>query len=218
MNLDDRRARLRCWIEEVNNQVSDLLIDQYIFTSVGEIVQDNAELRQMQSHFFQWMISSYVESAALSIRRQVEKKDAISIGRILDELTRFPQVMTLNDHASLYDNDRNGRYFARETYSHFARDGRMELDVDLLLADASLLSSKCRLIKHYADRRIAHYDSRGVKMQTPTFKDLDESIDCIKTLSEKYYLLIEAVSTDLMPVFQYDWTQVFNVPWTKATG
>ena len=86
----------------------------------------------------------------------------------------------------------------------------------MIQAEIDGLIARTERIQHYADRRIAHYDPRGVKPPLPTFNVLEDAIKELEKLVLRYYLIIKAVWMDeLMPAFQYDWLEIFYVPWMQ---
>jgi hypothetical protein len=162
------------------------------------------------------MIRNYVESASLAVRRQIEVKGRdkpLSIGRIIQELLNYPQLVSFQYFAGLYPNRPTDQWMAKNDYSRFADESGLRLDLAKLQSDLDSLKSSCKIVLHYTDRRIAHYDERGLKMRVPSFRDLDSAIDLIEVLTQKYNLLIKAEDTELLPVIQYDWLKVLRIPW-----
>ena len=80
--------------------------------------------------------------------------------------------------------------------------------------DLKELREKGHLIEEYADKKIAHLDKKEPKI-IPTFSNADNSIDFLDKLYRKYHLIFHAESTieSVMPIYQYDWQQIFDYPW-----
>ncbi|HXI11788.1 MAG TPA: hypothetical protein VNM92_03990 [Thermoanaerobaculia bacterium] len=214
MNITQRRERLSKWIGTVSDEVSDLLLHRHIFTTLQELIATNPELRQSKSHFFQWLTEGYVIPAASAVRRQAKvDKKAISLARVICELVRYPELVTFDYHASFYKQGIMDKLYARDTYAPFADQSGQHLSVDKLQADLAVLRDKCRIIEHYVDRRIAHYDQRGITLDTPTFADLESAILAIEELTQSYNLLITTIWSMLTPVIQYNWLHIFESPW-----
>jgi hypothetical protein len=72
-------------------------------------------------------------------------------------------------------------------------------------------------LHHYADRVIAHYDSRGLAQPTPKFSDISDCLAVLEKLVLRYVLLLNGAWQDsLLPTFQYDWKRVFRIPWIDS--
>ena len=67
-------------------------------------------------------------------------------------------------------------------------------------------------MEYLADRRIAHYDKRPTVKQVPSFGELDDCIDYLADLTEKYWLLFKAETIDVfaMPIVE---EEIFRQPW-----
>jgi hypothetical protein len=71
-------------------------------------------------------------------------------------------------------------------------------------------------IRHYVDRRTAHYDQRGIQKPVPTFNDLTECLGLFERLIKKYEILLTGAGySALLPVFEYDWKAIFYFPWLR---
>jgi hypothetical protein len=68
-------------------------------------------------------------------------------------------------------------------------------------------------VKTFADKRIAHYDSRAPRL-LPTFKELDACIDHLEALLKKYLRLFRGEGeSSVLPTWQYNWKEIFEIPW-----
>jgi hypothetical protein len=86
-----------------------------------------------------------------------------------------------------------------------------------LLVD-HMWSEKAASVEHFADRRVAHLDKRGLT-RLATVADVDECVSLLEALFVKYYGLFTARGlVSVTPVFQYDWTAVFQEPWLPPKG
>ena len=66
------------------------------------------------------------------------------------------------------------------------------------------------------DRRIAHYDKRGLARPVPTFKDLEDALRALERLVIFYWTLLKGSSLiGLTPTIQYNWQDVFEFAWIE---
>lgn len=77
------------------------------------------------------------------------------------------------------------------------------------------LETAVATIEHYVDRRIAHYDQRGLARPVPRFKDLEDALKALEGFVLFYWPLLKGVSMPggLLPTIQYDWKSVFTFAW-----
>lgn len=87
------------------------------------------------------------------------------------------------------------------------------INPDAVRSDLSLLQAAAKQCEDYTDKRIAHRDKREPNV-IPTYTEVDECVDLLEKLYIKYLLLFCQTSMDtVLPIWQYDWTEIFRVPW-----
>lgn len=65
-----------------------------------------------------------------------------------------------------------------------------------------------------ADKRVAHLNYRKPIDPAPTYADLDEAIDTLGEVFNKYDVLLTGTSfLKIEPTIVVDWTTIFQVPW-----
>jgi len=93
------------------------------------------------------------------------------------------------------------------------------LPVAIVQQQAADLKAAVGGIEHYVDRRVAHYDKRGLARPTPTFADLTASLQTLERLVILYWRLLKGASiTTMLPTIQFDWQDIFRFPWAKPVG
>jgi hypothetical protein len=211
-------ARLRLWsnlLREIAKDAASLLLNRYIFRQMQEVVRRN---RNLHGIFNRWMQVNYMTSASSGIRRHVlpQKKDGdVSLVRLLDEMIQAPQEYSREDFLSYYrplgwtaEMDRKFHEFARRGGDHLSRR--------ILGADRAEFVRKAVKIQDFATSRIAHL----LLKPTPraTYNELDDALDCLERLTEKYLLmfgnrgrLLQGELRKLNP----DWGKVFLQPWAS---
>jgi hypothetical protein len=219
MTLEERRNRAIDWLESIYKDVQDTIVDNHVFWEIQGIVKANIRLAETPSIFKQWMASGFVQAAALGVRRQADKADGcVSLHRLLLEIRAWPSIVSRASVRDLYLRSNLERTIAAEyadgDYDRLVgpelmqpNPGSVQIEIDELLAKADG-------IRHYVDRRVAHYDIRGIQQPLPTFNDLDECLALLERLVKKYKILLTGAGiTTLLPTFQYDWKAVFYFPW-----
>lgn len=219
MDVDVRRKRATDWLEAIYKDVQDIVVDNYVFWEVQEMVKANNRLAKTPTIFKQWMASGFIQSAALSVRRQADKSDDCeSLHRFLLEIKRWPGIVSRQSVQDLYLRSNVDPTFAAELansdYDRLIGPKLMEPKPESAQKEIDELLAKTGGIRHYVNRRVAHYDTRGIQQPLPTFNDLGECLALFERLIKKYKtLLMGAGLTTLLPTFQYDWKAVFYFPW-----
>ena len=103
---------------------------------------------------------------------------------------------------------------ARFTYDKHVGTSASVLDGNTVQQEIDSLQKASKTIHHYADRTVAHYDTRGLSEPVPKFADLEECLKVLEKLVLRYLLLLKGASqSTLLPAFTYDWKAVFRTPW-----
>jgi hypothetical protein len=208
--------RLNQWLENIHTNVEQLLIKRYILREVDKIIQTNPRIHKPSS-FYQWMGNVYFESAAMGIRRQIDRDTrSISFVRMLDEIQRKPEILSRGRFVSLYSDPNIRALIADREFDRLVGDGRSYINPDDVRKDSVKLQEKAEKVERFATKRIAHLDEVGPTI-IPTFQDLDDCLDFLEQLLRKYLMLFRARSDDtIVPVWQYDWTAIFREPWIDS--
>jgi len=78
--------KLNDWIERIRDEMTKVFFLQHIFWEVQEIIRTNPRLEQSKNYFYEWMGDAFVYSAAMFVRRQVDRRrDSVSLLRLLSE-------------------------------------------------------------------------------------------------------------------------------------
>lgn len=189
MNTQDPADLLR----NIREEVIGLLFNRYVFRTHQEIVRLNPNLQgRPRSIFSEWAQVVYAQAGAVGVRRlagQDPEQGDVNLVAFLESLLRNPQ--------GLWES------FLEHYPEEAARSREIELKVGtpnanvetracrrLLGEDRRTLISVAQKAVHFASKRVAH-SVPDAPVRT-TFSDLDEAIDMLKTITEKYTRLLFA--------------------------
>ena len=177
-------------LNEIRDEVIWLATDHDIYWKVQhEVIQCNARLLMIRSAFFDMLNDSYLYSAAMRVRRLVDKDSrTISLRRFLTELSGYPDLL---------------------------KGQVREVELAELAADSDELDSVTSKVKNYVDQFVAHHD-RSPVAKAPINKDLNAAIELLIRLLRKYYGVL--AGSDLDPVVSYleDPLTIFGFAWIDA--
>jgi RNA polymerase sigma factor (sigma-70 family) len=205
MTIQNWRRQLK----EINSDIGNLLLSRHIFRET----QEELTRRQVWGRglFAKWIRVNYASSALLGIRRQLDvDSKAVSLANLLCDLIRNPAVLTrpvflgfwLQGHFMRETKRSRGssrqvqliilNEFAlpawNQSFDRFAGPDRVLLDKALLGRDLKLLRSTCTELERFATKRLAHFDSQAPGR--PTYLKIDQALDVIDSLLEKYNNLL----------------------------
>lgn len=206
------------WLSTILTDVRGLLINRHIFQEVQKIIRSNAKI-QLESSFYEWMGNVYAASAVIGVRRQLDMdKRSISFARLFDEIIKNPQVISRERFTALYKGSVVPKSYAHRDFDRFSGPGGSHVNPELVKVDLSVLEQKAEGIRKFANKRIAHFDKSEFR-QVPTYVELDECLDYLEELLKKYLLLFRAEGDlRIVPTWQYDWQQIFRLPWIEEAS
>jgi len=217
--MDQKLNKWLRWLKVVENDIQQMLIHRNIFWEVQKIIRKNRNIQQPSS-FYQYLGVTYVSYITMGIRRQVKiDKQSISFARLLSEIIETPSILSRVYFRSLYKGS-VAEDLADRDFDKFVENGPFlkERNIDFISStmvcnDLNELKTTAVKVEEFGDKIIAHRDSKAPKT-LPTFDNVDECLDFMDKLYVKYHLLFHAAGMEtLMPVYQYDWTEIFLEPW-----
>jgi hypothetical protein len=216
MTEEERRARLIKWLEEIYREVQQQRINEFIFWELQKIVNENENFRGASGLFTRWMADGFKNSAVIAARRQIKfDKQAISLRGLLEEVKKFPELISRTHYISLF----NGKpkqlvAMGQRDFDLVADAGVDCIRLDLVDQQIAELSGSAAKVEEYADRRVAHYDKREPARPLPTFDDLSAAIKVQEKLVIFYWWLLKGANVStLLPAIVFDWHDVFKFPW-----
>ena len=216
MEESTRRARLIEWLQVIVQEVQDLLLDDHVFWELQDIVCSNPRFSTASGLFTQWMASAFVQATAVGVRRQAKADGrSVSLKRFMQEVQKYPSLVSRAHYMSLYKGNHPDLIEAGESeFDDLAGEGEPHLPSACVGKHLRELDEAVKGIEHYVDRRIAHYDSRGLAHPMPTFDDLNTALKKIEEIVLLYLQLLEGASMNTMlPTIQFDWQNIFRFAW-----
>jgi len=178
-------------LRSIREEVIGLLFDRYVFRTQQEIVRLNLKLQgRPRSLFSEWVQVMYAQAAPIGVRRlagQDPEQGDVNLVGFLELLIRDPRGLW-ECFLQHFPEDADG---ARVT---LAKEGALQAGWEisackrLLGEDRRELISVAQKAVHFASKRVAH-SVPDVPVST-TFFDLDDAIDTVRTITEKYTRLL----------------------------
>lgn len=213
--MDQRFEKWERWLETIREEVMDLVRSKHIFWKLGDIVKNNPKIQKPNS-FYKFAGDTYVAYSVMSVRRQIKYskcKQSISFVGLLKEIIQTPCVLSRERFVALYGKD--AQFEANHDFAQFTQEYTDYIDPCLVHQDLHKLKELGNKVEEFADRQIAHYDKRPAK-KVPSFGELDDCIDFLAELTEKYWFLFKSVDIrdDWVPTPVEDhWEEIFRQPW-----
>ncbi|MDP1653493.1 MAG: hypothetical protein Q8L56_12310 [Rhodocyclaceae bacterium] len=212
--MDQKLKKWLRWLEILKGEVQDLVVAKHIFHEVQGMIHDNPLLHQPSS-FYGYLSNTYVSHVVIGVRRQIKRDNrSISMARLFQEMIDTPQAFPRAYYTEKYKGSAKEDSANRAFDKFTAPDAPHIINPNLVKIDLSRLQAASKCCEDFADKRVAHRDTRELK-EIPTFNEVDACIDFLDELYCKYHLLFHpAYSMEtLLPTWQDDWTSIFRVPW-----
>jgi hypothetical protein len=215
--MDSKLQKWIKWLKLINDEITQLVIAKDIFWSIQELIKKNKDI-QKSSSFYEYLADTYIAFIVMGIRRQIKNDQrSISFIHLLSEMAEEPQVISRKYFKSLYKGSAV-ESLADHDFNQFCKNAGDEfISQEMVINDICRLREVARVLEEFADKMVAHLDKKKLKV-IPSFQNVNEAIDFLDKLYIKYHLMFHAGSMEtLMPVYQYDWQQIFDFPWRLKT-
>lgn len=182
------RAKATELINIIHNNVRDAFIQNNLFWQFQEVIRQNERLAVGQNEFLYLVNQIFEDSIIMAVRRQLDgHRGCVSLRRLLQELHASPSVT-------------GGHLTAEE----------IQQDIDNL-------NQQYRSVRGFADRRVAHTDPQQLSDGHPTFRDVQNCIQQLCELVNKYSVMVsdEPLSV-LPPTCGTGWKEIFTFPWLET--
>ncbi len=209
--MDPQIEKWRRWISRIVDDVQSLVWSVGIYSDVVSIVTGNPTINT-GNRFYRWIARNYVHTSLMTIRRQLDcHRDAVSLIKLVSELEQNPDKADRAYHLTLYQPDL--RYIAESTFDNLAGAGRPEVQSKVFGNFRAQLEEKKSWLKEYTDRRIAHLDKAQELTRIGTYGEISSTAECLRIITTRVFLLLEAKELEMNPTVQYDWKAIFRTKW-----
>ena len=210
------------WLEDyIYPEIGELVSFRYIFRKIAKMANENPTFQQLGS--FHWFIkSTYFDYAVMACRRQLKSdRKSVSFVRLLEDIIKFPEVMSRERFVNLYSKDIQARAnkIFDQRFSGGCKDHIDPAIVQQYLCELKSHGGKIGKVEDFADKRVAHSDRRS--SDSPTFDELDACIDCLAKFTRNYHFLFHGVGEDddlLVPGIDEYWDETFSKPLILSNG
>ena len=172
------------------------------------------------------MASTFVRATAVGIRSQAKtSEESISLRRFLREVQKYPWLVSREHYISLYAGKEAWLVDSgQRKFDQLAGEGSVHIPLAIVEEHLHELTQGVEAIEHYVDRRIAHYDRRGLAQPTPTFSVLTDSLKTLENIIVLYWEFLKGNSrresprrgpsrATMLPPILDDWEDIFRFPW-----
>lgn len=185
------RARL---VREIREEVIGLLFNRYVFRTHQEIVRLNPRLQgRPRSIFSEWAWVLYAVTNAVGVRRlasETYQDSDVSLVRLLDTFIREPGGLWESFQRHCPQDATRARAEVLSKAGQLPPDWESLACKRLLGEERKAVISAAEKANRFASKRAAH-SVPEVEVHT-TFSDLDDALDVVRKITEKYTLLVGA--------------------------
>jgi hypothetical protein len=201
------------WLGIICKEVRSLLVARELFWEIQAIIAANPKV-QTHGLFNNWMATNYAVATAVGIRRQLDTdRRSVSFERLLREIEKMttsgPSVLSRESFLENYRPEL--RPAGDAEFNRLVGPNAKQVEPLAVRRDLELLMAATEKVKHYVNKRIAHRDE-GVE-PAPNLGDLDDSLNALKSLVDKYCRLVTGSGPSLDVLLDPEWKSILRVPW-----
>jgi len=134
---------------------------------------------------------------------------------LLKDIKENPEILSRERYTGLFKDTgfANDYFYINEQFDRLVGKGKNYIDPDDVDKDIqSLEKIRANELITYVNKTIAHLDKKKIE-KVPRIKDLDDSIDLLEELVQKYYGIFYAGGISLLPIPQIPWKDIFKISW-----
>lgn len=218
-------ARWCSQFDALKDEVLSLYHSRRVWRVIRAMIETNPAVQRsgIAEH---WLTQCYSVAQLVGVRRQVDqRKDIVSLWRLLDGLARRPAIGTRSWFtAQLQSRPESAPYASRLAmeFDKFAGASGSTVDKKVVEADRDHLWTVAEAAKSVVDQFVAHQaDVTHPEYRGPaliTWGELDAAIDTVGELYKKYYRLRYPgmVLGNLEPDLPAGWDRIFQTPWKSG--
>jgi hypothetical protein len=185
------------WVPKIDENLKLLWYHREVWQQVRDLLTNEHERYGSDGTFLGRFTKMYVDSQAMAVRRLADQgKQVMSFARLIEQMRDQPSVLSRDRYRSMcWDSAGPGWSddSADADYDRYAAPGRDELDRSLLERDLQRLLADAEKVVEYANKTVAHDDSRAFEVQV-TFGELAKVVDDIAELWwYRYHTLLTGI-------------------------
>jgi len=215
---DRERLLLTKWISElriIHAEVRSLLLSSKIFWEVQKILEANPEAL-CHRLFNDWMATNYAVATAIGIRRQidVDSRSVSMKGLLLHvkaELACRSDLLSRENFIANYRPELAS--VADSEFDRLVGGTESRVEVPYIQRDLDKLDTVTAGVKHFANKRIAHRDAKGIEKRK--LGELDDCLEVLAEMVDRYARIMAGSGSDVLPDLPSDWKCVFETAWIK---
>lgn len=224
MNNEDQNEFIKKLVDIFNpieSEVIRMMGNRSIFQELIDISKENKKI-DINNSFWDFIKESYVALMVSAVCRQVDTDTRSSslinfLNTIVDPSTAKKVTKAWYSQQYHKEDDILPGFMEGLGNSHFEENfgDKDFLDPEVVQKDLAKLIESTKEIKRYRNKRIAHRDSNNDLVFDVNFNDLDKSLEVVREITSKYYLLLKQGGNDLIPTDQTDWQEILTIPWIE---
>lgn len=199
-------------IEDLGQAVTYLVQKRADWWTLQQVFANNPTLPP--SGLFDFIVSNYLESASVGVRRLVDTDNRTnSLMRLLLRIRDHPELLTRRRYIDTRGWITNIEDYESEQFDQFVGEpGHLHVPRQCIQDDIDHLKEASSLVKQYVDKQIAHMDKTPPD-KLPTYGDLHDAIGEIETVFKRWYVFLRACDISVLPIQIYNWFAPLMVPW-----
>jgi len=209
------------WLKSIKADLQPALLDADVFRDFSAVIEENsAWIDQHEGGYFCGFIARcYAHRMALAVRRQIkEGSQSISLMRIIGQIRLCAPQITFADYMRFFPAEPIGPPWQALTFRKMCDPNVPSVTDDVTVSETVIGQDVARLqqassaIEAFADRVVAHADSRGFQGKV-SFADLRTAVEAFDQVAIKYIVFLTGDGYDsLKPHLQFNWNQIFDYP------
>jgi hypothetical protein len=234
-DTDSLFQKWKGWVEgDLRYQFENLIHSHRIAEEFNESLKPFTG-QEAGADLVMWMLTNYVVSICLAIRRLDDRgKRSISLRTLLDDLRDHADVLT-EDNLERHHGGRIAPcltaeeilYYRQDEPSSLGESPSETLSVESALDyDLALLGKFGDTIRLFVNKFLAHHDANAHHISLPTYGEVEDAINCFHFLYRKWGLILAGISCqldnpnplDLLPMAPRDHKGEFTRMWRALSS
>ena len=214
--MDEIFIKWRGWLEIILVDVQKLLMRQEIYQGVSDIITNNPKLHK-PSAFWGMLSGLYVDNLSIGIRKQLDTNGpSISLKRLLRAICSNPEILSRERYIAMTSESKMRADLINREFDRHSGKNQHHIDKSKVEEDIDLIDLNALKVKEFVDKRIAHSDEKEPNSPV-SIEDINDCLQVFDFLVKKYYSLLNRLSIEILPTWQYDWKDIFREVWIPET-